>query len=107
MIPITLVSAYAPAREPRMAMMPTSDAERQHDDQRAGDEHHLVVRAELLDRPVLQRLRDAVDEHLPDGNDRRRRPLDQPDDDLGRRQTGSGRHETERRHPTSSSRRVG
>ena len=24
MIPITLVSAYAPAREPRMAMMPTS-----------------------------------------------------------------------------------
>ena len=40
----------------RRASMPTNDAEPDHDDKRAEDQHDLVVRAELLDRPVLQRL---------------------------------------------------
>ena len=60
------------------------------------DQHDLVVRAELFDRPVLERLGDPVDEHLADRDDRRRRTLDETDDHLGRRQPRSGGDETER-----------
>ena len=70
-------------------------AERDHHDECTGDEHDLVVGAERLDRPVLERPRDAVDEDLPDRHDRRRGATDETDDEFGRGQTRTGGDQTE------------
>ena len=78
-----------------------ADPDSEQDDECSDDEDDLVVGAECLDGPVLERLGDPVDEHLTDGNNRRRSPLEQAHHEFGRGKASAGCHEAQHRtHPS-------
>ena len=66
------------------------------DGQRRDDEDDLVGGSEGIHRPVLERQRHEVDDLLTDGDDRRHRSVDDPDEELPGGQTGAGRHDSDR-----------
>ena len=61
-----------PTHGRRTDALPSTAPSSERDDDDAGDEGDLVVRAEQGDREVLQRRREAVDELRADGRDQRR-----------------------------------
>ena len=65
------------------ARMPTTTPIADPRHERSDDQHRLVGGAEPLDRPVLDRLGDRVDDLLTDRHDGRGRATDETDDQLG------------------------
>ena len=100
--PTTPVATNAVLRRPFTASVPIADPDDEQDGQRRHDEDDLVGGPERLDRPVLERQWNEVDDLVADGNDRGDRPVDGPDEKLTGRQSGAGRHDTDDRTSNSA-----
>ena len=83
------VMARATLRRPLTATMPDGDADDEQDRQRRDDEDRLVGRPERVDRPVLERERDEVDDLLADGDDGDTEPSTAPTSELAGGEPGA------------------